>query len=68
MAEAELEAGPRVNTGAAAEVLGLIKLPVDDALRCDEHDSEEHREEDEVTGPRSRGSSGGGRESRGSRI
>lgn len=35
----------RVDAGAAAAVLGLVELAVDDALEHDEDDAEEHREE-----------------------
>ena len=37
--------GARVDAGAAAAVLGLVELPVDDALDQDEDHAEEHREE-----------------------
>lgn len=35
----------RVDAYAAAAVLGLVELAVDDALEHDENDAEEHREE-----------------------
>jgi len=41
-------AGPGVDAGAAAAVLGLVELPVDDALQSDEDDAEEQREEDDA--------------------
>lgn len=37
--------GARVDAGAAAPVLGLVELPVDDALDHHEDDAEEHRED-----------------------
>jgi hypothetical protein len=40
--------GSGVDAGAAAAVLGLVELPVDDALQRDEDDAEEQREEDDA--------------------
>jgi len=41
-------AGSGVDAGAPAAVLGLVELPVDDALQHDEDDAEERREEDDA--------------------